>query len=116
MEEARVLRDALASGHPRKERQQRIVSGEIPAKTRQPRSDKGKKRGPRKLKVGEKRKRGQGDDGEASEGEAKNGKENVPPQKKKRGPQAGKSSAARQLPPMPKSKEHIEDSSSDEES
>ncbi|KAG6906461.1 hypothetical protein DXG01_013833 [Tephrocybe rancida] len=129
MEEACVLWDALASGecmwvkltrqekdtHENK-RQQRIASGKIPAKTRQPRSDKGKKRGPRKLKAGEKQKRGQGSDGEASEGEAGHDKENAPPQKKIRGVGAEKSRAACQLPPMPKSKEFVDSSSDDESS
>ncbi|KAG6905634.1 hypothetical protein DXG01_001480 [Tephrocybe rancida] len=110
MEEARVLWDALASSECKwvklsckekdthaKERQQKIASGEIPVKTRQLRSDKGKKRGPKKSKVGEKRKRGQGNNGEASEGKAEHNKENAPPQKKQCGTHTGKSSAARSV-------------------
>ncbi|KAG6807502.1 hypothetical protein H0H92_007259 [Tricholoma furcatifolium] len=85
---------------------EKMASGEIVPKARKKRADTGMKRGPRMSKRGEKRKEAEGRVAEGSDADEGS------PRKKKQRSHAG---IARQLPPMPKSKETISDSESNDE-
>ncbi|KAG6848529.1 hypothetical protein H0H93_016284 [Arthromyces matolae] len=111
MGDARALHSALSAGECKwvtltrqekdaraKKRQDKIASGEIVVKKRKKRSDAGKKRGPRKANNG-------GDEDSDSD------KENQPKAKKRK---RGSGNVAAKLPPMPKSKETVDTSDSDD--
>ncbi|KAG6821950.1 hypothetical protein H0H92_015935, partial [Tricholoma furcatifolium] len=113
--DARLIRDALVSGEciwaklskeqkeeRAKARKEAASNGEIAPKKRKKRADAGKPRGPRKKAAGGKRKRGDDEDGQDG-----SDAENNPPRKSTK-------MLAKQVPPMPTSKEYVDDDSEGE--